>query len=196
MEKSVENSYKNKILTVPNALSLFRLCLIPLMMWLYVKQEAYYLTLFVLILSGITDVVDGFIARRFHMISDFGKVFDPVADKLTQMAMLFCLISRFRYMLYPLLILVFKEVCTAVTGLLSVKRTNTVASALWHGKLTTASLYAMMGLHLLWYGISRTVSLISVGLCVLIMLTSFVLYTVRNVKAIKNKTFEKENKRR
>ncbi len=50
-----------------------------------------------LLLSGVTDLADGFIARHFHMISDLGKVLDPVADKLTQAAVLFCLITRFPF---------------------------------------------------------------------------------------------------
>ena len=124
------------------------------------------------------------------MISDFGKAFDPFADKLTQMAMLFCLVSRFRYMLYPLILLVIKEVCTGITSLISIKCTNTVKGAVWHGKLTTVSLYIMMAIHLIWFNIFPTVSLIMVGVCIGIMLMSFIMYTVQNMKAIKNKHFE------
>lgn len=98
-----ENKYKNKILTIPNILSFLRLCLIPVIVWLYVDKQDYLWALLVLILSGITDIVDGIIARKCNMISDFGKAFDPIADKLTQMATLYCLISRFSYMLIPLM---------------------------------------------------------------------------------------------
>lgn len=187
---STERVYQNKILTIPNTLSFFRLCLIPVIVWLYVKKQDFLWTLIVLVLSGVTDVVDGIVARRCHMVSDFGKAFDPIADKLTQMAMLFCLVSRFRYMVYPFVILVFKEVCTGVTSLISIKRTHTVKGAVWHGKLTTVSLYTMMALHLLWYDMPRAVSLLMVGGCIGIMLMSFALYTVQNIKAIKNKTFD------
>lgn len=184
------NKYQKKILTIPNILSFLRLCLIPVIMWLYIKRQDYLWTLIVLILSGITDIVDGIIARKCNMVSDFGKAFDPVADKLTQIAMLFCLISRFPYMVYPFAILVFKEVCTAITSLISIKRTSTVKGAVWHGKLTTVSLYAMMVIHLLWYNMPHTISLIMVGVCIGIMLMSFIMYTVQNIKAIKNKTFD------
>ena len=184
------NKYQKKILTIPNVLSFFRLCLIPVIMWLYIGKQDYLWTLIILILSGVTDVVDGIIARKCNMISDFGKAFDPVADKLTQMATLFCLISRFHYMIYPFVILVFKEVCTGITSLISIKRTNTVKGAVWHGKLTTVSLYAMMALHLIWYNMPHTISLIMVGVCIGIMLMSFIMYTVQNIKAIKHKTFD------
>jgi phosphatidylglycerophosphate synthase len=102
-------NYQKKILTIPNLLSFFRLCLIPVMIWLYTIQENYGLTTLVLLLSGITDVVDGIIARKCNMISDFGKAFDPIADKLTQVAMMFCLVTRFPWMILPLVLLVVKE---------------------------------------------------------------------------------------
>jgi len=184
------NKYQKKILTIPNILSFLRLCLIPVIMWLYIKRQDYLWTLIALILSGITDIVDGIIARKCNMVSDFGKAFDPVADKLTQIATLFCLISRFPYMVYPFAILVFKEVCTAITSLISIKRTSTVKGAVWYGKLTTVSLYAMMAIHLLWYNMPHTISLIMVGVCIGIMLMSFIMYTVQNIKAIKNRTFD------
>lgn len=184
------NTYQKKILTIPNILSFFRLCLIPVIIWLYTEKQDYFWTLLVLLLSAVTDIVDGIIARKCNMISAFGKAFDPIADKLTQIAMLFCLVSRFHYMIYPLMLLIIKEFCTGITSLISIKRTSTVKGAVWHGKLTTVSLYAMMAIHLFWYNIPHTISLIMVGACIGIMLMSFILYTMQNVKAIKNKTFD------
>lgn len=185
------NKYQKKILTIPNILSFFRLCLIPVIMWLYIKKQDYLSTLIILLLSGATDIVDGIIARKYNMISDFGKIFDPIADKLTQMAMLLCLVSRFNYMTIPLIFLVIKEVFTGVTSLISFKSANEVKGAVWHGKLTTVVLYSMMAIHLIWYNIPRTTSLIIVGVTIGIMLMSFIMYSVQNFKAIKNKSFDK-----
>ena len=182
--------YQNKILTIPNILSFFRLCLIPVIVWLYVGKQDYLWTLLILTLSGVTDIVDGIIARKFKMISNFGKAFDPVADKLTQMAMLFCLASRFPYMMVPFVLLVVKEVFTGITALVSIKKTNTVKGAVWHGKLTTVSLYAMMAIHVVWFNIPRTLSLILVGICIGIMLMSFILYAIQNFTAIKKGSFD------
>jgi len=182
--------YQNKILTIPNILSFFRLCLIPVIVWLYVGKQDYLWTLLILTLSGVTDIVDGIIARKFNMVSNFGKAFDPVADKLTQMAMLFCLISRFKYMMIPFVLLVVKEVFTGITALVSIKKTNTVKGAVWHGKLTTVSLYAMMAIHVVWFNIPRTLSLILVGICIGIMLMSFIMYAIQNFTAIKKGSFD------
>ncbi len=190
MVKDNTKNYQDKIITIPNILSFCRLCLIPVIVWLYHFKKDSLLTLLILVLSGITDIVDGIIARKCHMVSNFGKAFDPVADKLTQMAMLFCLVSRFPHMMVALVLLVIKEVFTGITALITIKRTNTVKGAVWHGKLTTVALYSMMAIHLLWYNIPRTVSLILVGICIGIMLMSFVLYAIQNIKAIKHKSFE------
>ena len=190
MTTDSKNKYQDKILTIPNILSFLRLCLIPLIVWLYVGKQEYLWTLLILALSALTDIVDGIIARKFNMISNFGKAFDPIADKLTQMAMLFCLISRFKYMMLPFVLLVVKEVTTGITSLVSIKRTGTVKGAVWHGKVTTVSLYTMMAIHVIWFNIPRTVSLILVGICIGIMLMSFILYFIQNIKAIRHKTFE------
>ena len=80
---------KEKIFTIPNMMSVFRILLIPFILWMFFT-ERYYIAAGLLVLSGITDLLDGFIARRFHMISALGKALDPIADKLTILAVLYC----------------------------------------------------------------------------------------------------------
>ena len=180
----MESKYKDKIFTLPNLLSFFRLLLIPLIIWLYRFKKDYFSTLIVLLISGATDIVDGIIARHCNMISDFGKAFDPIADKLTQAAMLYCLISRFPYMICVLVLLVLKEITTGFTALLSIKRTGVVNGAVWHGKLTTVTIYSMIVIHLVCYKIPSEISLILIGFTIGIMLMSFIMYAVQNIKAI------------
>lgn len=180
----MEEKYKHKIITIPNILSLFRLLLIPVIVWLYIVKEDPVWTMAVLALSGITDIVDGMIARKCHMVSDFGKAFDPVADKLTQIAMLFCLVSRFDWMLLPLCVMVLKEITAGILGLLVIRKTGKVEGAVWHGKATTVSLYSMMIIHLIWFNIPGVVSGILIGGCTVMALLSAFLYTRENVKKL------------
>ena len=180
----MEEKYKNKIITIPNILSLFRLLLIPVIVWLYVFRQDYLWTTAILALSGITDIIDGIIARKCNMISDFGKAFDPVADKLTQIAMLFCLVSRFQWMLLPLCELVVKEITAGIMGLMVIRKTGDVFGAVWHGKATTVSLYSMMIIHLLWFNIPGVISGILIGGCTALALLSAFLYTRENVKKL------------
>ena len=184
MKNISQTDCQNKVLTLPNLLSLLRLCMIPIIIHLYCVKKKYALTAFMLILSGITDVVDGWIARRFHMISNFGKAFDPVADKLTQLAVMICLVSRFRIMLFPLVILCLKELLAGVIGLITIRKTQTVPSARWHGKACTATLYFVMILHIVWYTIPETVSTVLILISIALMLLSSVLYTVSGFKRI------------
>ena len=91
--------------------------------------------------SALTDVIDGFIARRFNMISNFGKALDPVADKMTQGVVLICLLTRFPYLAVVVALLIIKEVTTGAVNLHIAKKTGIVNGAEWHGKLTTVVLY-------------------------------------------------------
>ena len=175
---------KNKILTIPNLLSLLRLAMIPLLLWLYLEKEAYLLTTAVVVLSGITDMVDGIIARKYDLISDLGKVMDPVADKLTQIAMLYCLGRTFPEIQILLVILVVKEVITGIMSLVSIRKTGKVEGAQWHGKVTTVLLYAMIIDRIVPWLFSAVLTVASAGM----MVFSMVMYWKRNWKSIKEKT--------
>ena len=178
------NSARSKILTIPNMLSLFRLCLIPVFMWLYCVEKDYIWTGIILIISGITDTVDGFVARHFNMVSDLGKVLDPIADKMTQAAMLFCLLTRFPLMILPLGLMVLKEFFMGVTGFLVIQKTGKVFGADWLGKAASWLLYIMMILHVFWYNIPDAVSKVLIGACVVMMAISLLLYGRHNLKAL------------
>lgn len=180
-----KDRYKNKIITIPNILSFFRLCLIPIIVWLYCFRQSYLWTTVIFIISGLTDIIDGFIARKFNMISDFGKAFDPVADKLTQISMMFCLVTRFPLMLIPLVILILKEILAAVMNMITLEKAGFVVAAVWHGKLNTVLLYATMFIHIVWFSIPPVVSNVLITVCIAMMLLSSVLYTKSDVKAIK-----------
>ena len=184
MKKYTGTDYQKKIITIPNILSFFRICLIPVIVWAYCVKEDSWLTAGVLTLSGATDVVDGIIARKCNMISDFGKAFDPVADKLTQAAMLCCLVIRFPRMLLPLVVLVVKEVCTGVMSLLSIRKSGKVEGAVWHGKVTTVLLYSMMAIHILWVGIPEAASDTMIGIVTGMMAISAIGYSMRHLKTI------------
>ena len=176
-----EDENRKKIITIPNLLSAFRLLLIPVFIWTYCVRRDGLMTAGVLALSGVTDLADGYIARRFHMVSDLGKMLDPVADKLTQGAMLICLMMRFPMMLLPLILLAVKEAFVGITSLLVIRKSGGVAGAAWHGKVVTASLYLMMLIHIIWPGIPGAASDSMIAACLLMMLFSLGLYARHNM---------------
>ncbi len=175
----------NRIVTIPNLLSLFRLLLIPVLIWSYCIKKDYSGTGWILLLSGVTDIADGFIARKFHMISNLGKILDPVADKLTQATMLFCLFTRFPHMIVPLVLMALKELYMAVSGCMVIRKTGKVSGADWHGKIVTVLLYGMVIVHIIWIHIPVLVSDILIGICVAMMVISFVLYFKKHREELK-----------
>ena len=186
MDNNIKDKLKKEeILTIPNFLSFFRILLIPVVVVLYC-YEHYYAAVFVIFLSGLTDVADGKIARKFNMISDLGKALDPVADKLTQTATLMCLLVQFPLMWLPLSLLVVKEFISGIWRLIVFHRTREVRGAKWHGKVSTVLLYGIMLLHILWPSIPGAYSSLSIVLCTLMMILSFFLYSKENFRALKD----------
>lgn len=176
---------KKQIFTIPNMMSFFRILLIPGIVVAYCKFEEYMLATGLVIISGITDILDGKIARKFNMISDFGKILDPVADKLTQAAIALSLQFRFPHMLWLFILMFVKELIMGVTGALSVKYTGDVYGANWHGKVVTVLLYTVMIIHMVWSNIPMLVSDIMLLVCAAMMIISLFLYASYNMKQIK-----------
>lgn len=163
---------RKDVLTVPNALSLFRLVLIPFIIRAYCVYRSSRWTVALIALSGLTDVADGFIARHFNMVSDLGKVLDPVADKLTQAAMVVCLFERTHWMALLLALLMLREAALAVWGILTLQKTDTINCSKWHGKLCTGVVYVSMISLILFPTIPDGVARSMVLLCsVLVVLT-------------------------
>ena len=162
-----------------------RLALIPVLFWVYLGIHDYPLAAIIFVISVLTDIVDGFIARKFKMTSDLGKALDPIADKLTQLSVLICLSTRFVYMLIPICMLLIKEVFSGIASLIAIRKTGAVEGADWHGKLTTGLISLMVVLHIVWYDIPLLASYISIGACIAMMTVSLILYAIRHFRSIK-----------
>ena len=173
--KNPRFSAKN-ILTIPNLISLFRILLIPLIIWLYCGKKQYTATIAVIAISGASDIIDGKIARKFHMVSDVGKVLDPVADKLTQATLVICLTARYPWMWALLALFAVKECLMLLWGYLTLKITDTINSAKWYGKLSTVVLYAVMMILILFVNIPEAGTTALMLLCGGVMLLSLVMY--------------------
>ncbi len=134
---------KEQMFTIPNFMSLFRLALVPFILWIYLSGE-YSIAAALVLLSALTDIFDGIIARKFNMVSDLGKVLDPLCDKVTHIALLICLVSRYRFVWVVIGLFAVKELAVAGLGALSVKRGRAVAGAKWYGKLSTVVFEVVM----------------------------------------------------
>lgn len=150
--------------------------MIPVIIWLYCVEEAYLPTILVIALSGFTDIIDGKIARKFNMVSDVGKVLDPIADKLTQAVLVICLIARYPRMRALLSLFAVKECLMLLWGYWTLKRTDTINSAKWYGKLSTVVLYAVMMILILFVDIPEAGANALMLLCGGMILLSLILY--------------------
>jgi cardiolipin synthase len=175
---------KDQILTVPNLLSVVRLALIPIIIWLYCTKNYTRITVLVILISGITDILDGFIARHFNMTSDFGKILDPVADKLTQAAVAVCLISKYKLMYMAVGLFVIKEIIMASMGCFVLKKKDAVNSAKWYGKANTVVLYSVMMLLILFPNMPNALATGMILLCCVTMVLSLALYMRFYVKLL------------
>jgi cardiolipin synthase len=182
-----------KIFTIPNILSIFRIILIPVFIYLYITGDIK--NAFILfIISGITDMLDGFIARKFNQISDIGKVLDPLADKITLISVLSCLYFNNLIHLLLFLIMLSKEIFQIIGGIFLWKKKIVVQSNIW-GKLTTIMFYISISFILIWP--DKIIGSYLLIICLILAIIAVVNYTIKNKKIynkqkLENK-YEKEN---
>lgn len=172
-------NWKREILTIPNLLSIFRIALIPVYLQIYLRADSpddYTAAAMILAVSCLTDMVDGKIARKFNMITNVGKVLDPVSDKLTQLALMICLSidhKPIRVLMMLFLIKEFFQFCAMVGSL---RRGKALDGALMSGKVSTTVLFISLGLMILCPDLdARTVSTIT-GLCLVFLMAAFIDY--------------------
>lgn len=130
----------SKNISWPNFLSLLRLLMIPFILWLYISGRIWMAVLMVVI-SALSDVLDGYIARNFNQVTPLGKVLDPLADKLTQLALGICLLIEFPVLIPLVIVLIVKEGLMLSWGLALLRAGQSPFSALWWGKLATTVFY-------------------------------------------------------
>ncbi|MBS6195760.1 MAG: CDP-alcohol phosphatidyltransferase family protein [Clostridiales bacterium] len=175
MKKNIIKEY----FSIPNLLGYFRILLIPIYLFLYLGAEStedYYLAAGVMMLSFLSDFFDGKIARKFHMITEFGKILDPIADKLTQAAMAVSFSFRYPAMMVLLIIFLCKEGFMGIVGAYMLKKGYRMNGAQMHGKICTAVLDLVMLIVLVLPEISFLAVNILVCISVVFMLVSLYRY--------------------
>lgn len=164
---------------VPNILTVIRLLLIPVIIF-YIFTGNYILAFIFFTISAITDIADGLIARKFNLVSNFGKLMDPLADKLTQIATLASLVLTDIIPIWILLVVFFKEFIM-ICGASFLYGKDVVVYSRWYGKLATVLLYFAIVISLLLKqfeitGIWEQVDLAIFALALIATLFSFIMY--------------------
>ena len=110
---------KKNIFTIPNILSSFRVILAFVFLTIFYQSDLdnkeRYSTAIILI-SALTDFLDGKIARKFNMVSELGKILDPIADKITQGVLILCLMKKYPLLRWLFLLFTVKEAFMGIVG--------------------------------------------------------------------------------
>lgn len=162
-------------MNIPNIISCIRIMLVPLFVYFYISGSIGMAAV-VLIGCALSDVLDGMIARRFNMVTDLGKILDPVADKLIQAAMMLCLALKMPQLWLLLGLHVFRELVLSAMGLYVMRVTGLVCSARWYGKLCTAVIYGSMLILLAVPGVPEKLAAALVFICAGLIVMCLFLY--------------------
>ena len=161
---------------VPNILTVIRFFLIPLIIISLLNDD--YITAFIILtLSGLTDVLDGYIARKFNFISNFGKLIDPLADKATQISILTTLALKGIVPIWIIIVIFVKEL-VLIAGASFLYGKELVVSSKWFGKLSTVLFYIAMVSSLLirYFNISFDFDTYLYYLALLMTIFSLIMY--------------------
>ena len=161
---------------IPNILTVLRFFLIPFTVY-YLINDQFILAIVFLCLSGLTDVLDGTIARKFNFITNFGKLIDPLADKFTQLSLLGTLVVKNIIPLWILVIVLIKE-AAMVAGASFLYGKELVVSSKWYGKASTVLFYLAILLSMIFRDlqIQTSIDLIIYYIAVVMTLFSLVMY--------------------
>lgn len=192
-EKKIDFRY---IFTIPNILSYLRILMIPPFMYLFLKGK-YIESAIVIVLSGLSDCIDGFLARRLNQITQLGKMIDPVADKLTLIAVGFCL-SVIEPMIIPVIfILALKDILMLIGASVLLKKHIMPVASAWYGKVGTVCFYVSVAAIVVFDMILKfenfgIVSFIMLSVTAVIMIYSLIRYYLI-FRALINEAKEKKS---
>ena len=186
----MSNETKNEVIskdlmTIPNAISFVRILLITPFVAFFIAAKYitgnYIPAIIIIALSGISDLFDGMIARKFHQESELGKVLDPLADKLTLIAVGICLIFIEPYVLPLMIIMVLKDILMIIGGTIIINKGVIPPKSSWYGKASTFMFYisvAMVVLMEIFNFHNEAVSLAVLGVTAGMMIFSLVNYAI------------------
>ena len=174
--------WKKEIFSIPNLLSFVRLVVIPVYIIIYLNADSptdYYLAGGILAVSCLTDLIDGQIARRFNMITNLGKILDPLADKLTQFALILCLALRYHFLWYVVVLFFIKEAFQLIAGSCRLFRKGIMLKgALLSGKICTTVLFVSLIILVLFPSLNITAVKIIAVLDSLFLSVAFADYVI------------------
>lgn len=176
-------------MNVPNILSLIRLAMVPLVPLVYFSDIPYanLCAAGIYAAASLTDVLDGYIARRYNLITRLGRILDPLADKCMTFCVLICIIITEPALIWAGVIFFFKEICMGLGALVQYKKIADVPPSKLLGKLSTAVFFSICFLVLLFPDMPRPLLIGGVAAAIALSLLAFIFYFIDFIKNVKHK---------
>lgn len=197
MQNNNIKSVIKKNLTVPNLLSFIRILVIPPLI-IFMLDRNFIMAGVMLIISGVSDMFDGMIARKFNQVTQLGKILDPIADKLTLIAVVLCINVLYPSVLPFVIILFAKEFLMLCGGCVLLKMKIKPPAAKWYGKVATVVFYVSVTAIILLKAIWSIDNIILTNILLIIttvfMLFALFQYALIFLKLIKEKKSESTDK--
>lgn len=170
-------------MNLPNFLTIIRLLLVPIMTYFLISRD-FTLAILFYVLASVTDILDGYIARKYNLITDFGKILDPLADKLLQFSALVGLWVVDIIPFWITLVFFLKEIFMGLGAIKLLRRNAVVVSSKWFGKLSTilffiAIVFSMFSEH---FVILKPYVLPMFILAILSLFFAFIMYLIDFIK--------------
>ena len=197
MKEKIRKLFSN-VWTIPNVLTILRIILIPVFVVLFFKGQKIA-ALCVFCAASLTDMLDGYLARKLNQITDFGKLFDPLADKLMVLTAMICQTFWGPLPLIAVLIVAAKELMMVLGGVFMLSR-GVVVYSNYYGKAAQVGFIASLilsffhdrfveGNVMLW---GMTPDILLLWITVALAIIAMVVYATGAVKQIKNKDKQAE----
>ena len=167
---------------IPNILTIIRFILVPFI-YTSVINKNFLTALIIFTISAITDILDGFIARKFNYITDIGKLMDPLADKLTQISLLLALsfLNIFAWWIFAFVFI--KELVLVISACVLYSKKDVVVYSKWYGKLATTLFYLAIVVSLITNQFNMTmpfrIDLYLYYLAILATIFSLIMYSIK-----------------
>lgn len=172
-------------MNLPNKLTMTRVVLVPIFM-IALLLGFYYAALVIFCVAAITDFFDGYLARKYNLISSFGKIMDPLADKLLVFSALTCFIQLDVVSVWAPIIIIAREFFVTSMRVVAVSKGKVIAASWWGKVKTNVQLFAVIGAMLI-LALGRViprggeVAAILIWLSALFTIASWVAYIYENI---------------
>ncbi len=175
-------------MNLPNKLTLLRIVLVPVTMALILSGH-FYIGLGVFIIASITDFLDGYIARKNNLVTSFGKIMDPLADKILVFGALLCFLQLGFINAWSVIVILAREFFVTGMRVVAVSKGNVIAASWWGKVKTNVQLFAVIIGFLTFAqenGVAVLVGQCAIYFAALFTIASWVAYIIENKEVFKD----------